>query len=226
MKKRDFTGEALDFLKDLVIIFIIVMVIRTYFVMPFQINGQSMADSYYNKEFIIVDRLSYRNIPFLGQIQKIERGDVVVFAPGVSEDRKYFIKRIIGLPGEEVKISDGKVYIKEVGEKEFTELQEAKYLNEENLGNTTIRGSRKETTYRVPENRYFVMWDNRNHSTDSRTCFQSCSVGTNYIKPSQVTGKLLLDVGYFDFSTQSFQHPDLWISTKPRFFSSPAEINY
>jgi len=80
--------------------------------MPFQINGQSMADSYYNKEFIIVDRLSYRDIPLLGQLQEIERGDVVVFAPGVSDTRKYFIKRIIGLPGEELKISDGDVFIK------------------------------------------------------------------------------------------------------------------
>jgi signal peptidase I len=63
-----------------------------------------MYESYYDKQFIIVDRLSYRDIPFVGSIQEVERGDVVVFAPGVSDDRKYFIKRIIGLPGETVKI--------------------------------------------------------------------------------------------------------------------------
>jgi len=62
---KDFTGEALDFLKDIVIIIVIVLVVRTYFIMPFQINGQSMADSYYNREFIIVDRFSYRDIPLI-----------------------------------------------------------------------------------------------------------------------------------------------------------------
>lgn len=78
---KDFTGEALDFLKDIIIIVVIVLVVRTYFIMPFQINGQSMADSYYNREFIIVDRLSYRDIPLIGKLQEVERGDVVVFAP-------------------------------------------------------------------------------------------------------------------------------------------------
>jgi signal peptidase I len=56
---ENFTGEVLDFLKDLTIIVVIVLVIRTFFVMPFQINGQSMYESYYDKEFIIVDRFSY-----------------------------------------------------------------------------------------------------------------------------------------------------------------------
>ena len=59
--------------------------------MPFQINGQSMYASYYDKEFIIVDRLSYRDFPVLGHIRNITRGDVVIFTPGVSEERKYFI---------------------------------------------------------------------------------------------------------------------------------------
>jgi len=95
---KDFTGEALDFLKDVIIILVIVLVMRTFLIMPFKINGPSMLDTYYDKEFIIVDRFSYRDIPLLGQTQDVERGDVVVFAPGVSEERKYFIKRVIGLP--------------------------------------------------------------------------------------------------------------------------------
>jgi signal peptidase I len=55
-----FTGEVIDFFKDLVVIVLIVLFIRTFLAMPFQINGQSMYSSYYDKEFIIVDRLSYR----------------------------------------------------------------------------------------------------------------------------------------------------------------------
>jgi signal peptidase I len=52
-------NEIIDFFKDLIIIVVIVLVIRTFIAMPFQINGQSMYSSYYDREFIIVDRLSY-----------------------------------------------------------------------------------------------------------------------------------------------------------------------
>jgi signal peptidase I len=95
MTQRDFLKELIDFLKDLIVIIAIVLFIRTFFIMPFQINGQSMYDSYYDGEFIIVDRFSYRDFPLLGQYQDVERGDVIVFKPRVSDDRKYFIKRII-----------------------------------------------------------------------------------------------------------------------------------
>jgi len=101
---NDFTGEALDFLKDIIVILVIVLVMRTFLIMPFKINGQSMYESYYDREFIIVDRFSYLDLPIFGQTQEVERGDVIVFAPGVSEERKYFIKRVIALPGETLKI--------------------------------------------------------------------------------------------------------------------------
>lgn len=57
--------ETLDFVKDIGIIIAIVMIVRTFFAMPFQINGQSMYESYYNGQFIIVDRLSYREFPLI-----------------------------------------------------------------------------------------------------------------------------------------------------------------
>ena len=194
--------------------------------MPFQINGQSMADSYYNREFIIVDRFSYRDIPLLGKTQEVERGDVVVFAPGVSDERKYFIKRVIGLPGESVKIEWGSVYVKKINESEYSLLDESLYLNAENLWKTTVRGDSGEYIYDIPENRFFVLGDNRNHSTDSRTCFQSCSIRTSYISPSELIGKVFLDMWYFNFSDFSFTHPELGIETKPRFFSSLGEVQY
>jgi len=58
-EKKNLKKEFFDFFKDLIIIIIIVYIIRTFFILPFQINGQSMYNSYYDKEFIIVDRFSY-----------------------------------------------------------------------------------------------------------------------------------------------------------------------
>jgi len=222
----NFQSEALDFLKDVIIIIVIVMIIRTFFVMPFQINGQSMADSYYDREFIIVDRLSYREFPVLGALQEVERGDVVIFTPGVDEDRKYFIKRVIGLPGDTIEISDGKVYVQELSVGEFIELNESGYLNEENNGSTFVSGNLESNTYVVPDGQYFVLGDNRTQSTDSRRCFRSCVNRSEYISLGEITGKVLLDLWYFSFSEFAFTHPDLGINTKPKFFSSPGTHTY
>ena len=93
-------NEIIDFFKDLILIVVIVLVVRTFIAMPFQINWQSMYSSYFDREFIIVDRLSYL-------IWNPDRWDVIVFKPNVSEEKKYFLKRIIGIPGDSVKIEDG-----------------------------------------------------------------------------------------------------------------------
>jgi len=194
--------------------------------MPFQINGQSMANSYYDKEFIIVDRLSYRDFPVIGALRQVQRGDVVIFTPWVDEDRKYFIKRVVGLPGDTIKIVDGNVLLQADSKGEFIELDESGYLNEENNGNTLVSWNKDENIYVVPDGQYFTLWDNRTHSTDSRRCFRSCANRSEYIGLNEITGKVLLDLGYFSFSNFSFYHPDLEISTKPKFFSSPSTHTY
>ena len=217
---KSFSSEVIDFLKDLVVIFAIVLVVRTFIAVPFQINGQSMNDSYYNREFIIVDRLSYI-------IWDVKRWDVVVFRPWVSKDREFFLKRIIGLPWDTLAIEDGKVYLKEVSGEDFVELDE-KYLNDTNYGNTFISGSKSRIEYKVPEGSYFVMGDNRNHSTDSRQCFSSCSLpwAIHYTKKENITGRLFLDLWYFNFKKFSFIHPESWIDTFPRFLNSPRNYEY
>ncbi|NUJ98086.1 signal peptidase I [Candidatus Gracilibacteria bacterium] len=219
-EKRDFKKESLDFIKDLGIILIIVLIIRTFLILPFQINGQSMYDSYYDKEFIIVDRFSY----ILGSPH---RGDVIVFRPHVSEEREYFIKRVIGLAGDKIKIKDGKVYLWNQDTKKYNELNEV-YLSESNEDSTFVRGDSEEYEYTVPEDSYFVMGDNRLASTDSRTCFSSCLIEgkSNYIGKKDIIGKVFIDLGYFNIRSFSFVHPTLGIETVPRFLGSPSHADY
>ncbi len=233
-EKTSFLWEIIDFFKDLAIIIVIVLIIRTFFVIPFQINWHSMDKSYYDKEFIIIDRFSYLDLPFLWTIEQPKRWDVIVFEPHVSEDKKFFIKRIIWLPGETIKIEGWKVYLKNK-EWEFLEIIEP-YLSEINKDLTTIDGDTSKYEYKVPSGSYFVMWDNRNWSTDSRTCFSWCwGERNNYIVKKDIIWKLLLDLWYYDwikswmpfsFWTFSFTHPDSWIDTKPRLLNSPRKHKY
>jgi len=88
---KSWRKEAIEFFRDLAIILVIVFVVRSFFILPFQISGSSMDSSYYDREFIIVDRLSYLTYT------EPKRGDVVVFNTH-REDKNYFIKRIIGTP--------------------------------------------------------------------------------------------------------------------------------
>lgn len=216
MKKN----EVLDFLKDLIVIWVIVLLIRTFIAMPFQINGQSMYPSFYDKGFIIVDRLST-------YLKESKRWDVVVFKPHVSESKEYFIKRIVWTPGDKIKIENWDVYLKKAWFENFVKLDE-KYLNDENKWYTFVWWSKSANTYTLWQDQYFVMWDNRNHSTDSRECFSSCSIDwrTNFIKKEDIIGHVFLDLWYFNFRKFNFIQPNLGIDTTPKWFNSQSSFNY
>ena len=218
--------EVLDFVKDLIIIIWLVVFIRTFLVLPFQINGQSMYTSYYDREFIIVDRLSYLDVPYVKNGTP-KRGDVIVFRPHVNKEKEYYIKRIIGLAWDTVKIVDGKVYIKTVSSPDFQELDET-YLSKENQGSTYVNWLSKEKTYEVSEWKYFVMWDNRVASTDSRSCFSMCwfEGRTNFIEDADIVGKVFIDLGYFNIKSLSYLQPDFGISSVPKWFSSNSTHEY
>jgi len=213
-------AEVIDFFKDLIIIIVVVLIIRTFFVMPFQINGQSMYSSYYDKEFIIIDRFSYR-------FSEVHRWDVIVFKPYVSEDKKYFLKRVIWMPGDHIKIENWNVFIKKSNDVSFSQLDE-KYLNEENKWNTYVWGKKVLHNYELGNDQYFVLWDNRNHSTDSRECFSSCSISwkTNFIAKWDIMGRIIIDLWYFNFKSFSFMQPNLGRNTTPRLLNSPSHFSY
>jgi signal peptidase I len=150
---------------------------------------------------------------------------VIVFKPWVDKDKEYFIKRIIGLPWDRLKIEWWKVYLFDKILNKYMELDEW-YLDEDSYGKTYIIRDKNKHEYEILEGNYFVMWDNRLHSTDSRTCFSNCNTRSNYIKKDDMTWKVLLDLWYFYFKTLSFIHPDLKIDTYPKFFNSQGEYSY
>jgi signal peptidase I len=120
---------------------------------PHKIKGQSMHPNFPDSEYLLTEKVTY-------YLRDPVRGDVVVFTPPVSETDE-FIKRVIGLPGEQVMVRDGHVYI---NDKLLKENYLASDLRTDD-GDFLAEGAE----YTVPEGKYFVMGDNRPHSSDSRS---------------------------------------------------------
>jgi hypothetical protein len=70
------------------------------------------------------------------------------------------------------------------------------------------------------------MWDNRNHSTDSRECFSNCAGRSEFVSKKDIVWKVFMDLGYFNLKQLSFIQPNLGIVTTPKFFSSQSTYNY
>lgn len=155
---KDFMYFVFDLIKTGVIVFVIAFCLRYFAIQPFIVDGESMTPSYVNNEYILAEKISYMT-------GKPDRGDVIVFRypgnPNVS-----YIKRIIGLPGETVKIEDGNVTIFNDKNTEGVAISE-KYLAGDTL---TLADGTQNGAYsvKVSDNEYFVMGDNRQHSSDSR----------------------------------------------------------
>ena len=163
----------LDVGVNVVIIVSLVFVIQKWIVAPFDVSGSSMCDTLNfidgecqngKGERIIINEAGY----VFGEPQ---RGDIVVFkAPKEEgEEERYFIKRIIGIPGDKVELIGGRVHLTTPGSDQSTQLKE-EYLNSENQGNTDSILPNF-SVFEVPENKYFLLGDNRRASTDSRLCF-------------------------------------------------------
>jgi signal peptidase I len=150
--KRNTARELWDTLKFIVLAAVIVIPIRMFVFQPFIVNGESMYPTFHNADYLIVDEFSYH-------INEPKRGDVIVFHYP-NDPKRYFIKRVIGLPGETVVFKDDSVMIKN------NENPEGVKLSEPYLSQITIPGEKNEI--QVTADHYFVMGDNRGFSSDSR----------------------------------------------------------
>ena len=103
--------ELIIFLRDLCIILAVVLIVRTFFVAPFEISGSSMETSYHDKDFILVDKFSYADFG-IWHVGDPHRGDVVVLKPHAMNGKEFYIKRVVGLPGDTLRFENGEVYVK------------------------------------------------------------------------------------------------------------------
>lgn len=150
---RKFLASFLEVLEVAVIAVVAVFIVRTYLVQPFLVSGSSMAPNFANGDYVLVDELTYH-------LRTPERGEVVVFHDP-QEYSTYFIKRVIGLPGERVTVKDNAVTVYN------TEHPRGLTLNETYLP----RGIDTAGSYdiAVASSSYLLFGDNRPFSYDSRS---------------------------------------------------------
>lgn len=132
-----------------VIIVLCVTVVPRYVVQRTQVDGDSMKNTLHNEESLLVEKVTYR-------FKDPERFDIITFYPRGREHKEYYVKRVIGLPGETIQITGDTIYINgEVLEEEYgKEPMETAGIAEEPI--------------KLGADEFFVLGDNRNESIDSR----------------------------------------------------------
>lgn len=149
---KSFLLSVWEVLKITALTLAVIIPVRYYLMQPFFVKGASMEPNFEDGQYLIIDEISYR-------LGSPERGDVVVFRYPLDPSQ-FYIKRIIGLPGETVEVLDGRIKIFNQEHPLGLILDEAQYLpNINTSGNTTEK---------LDANSYFVLGDNRQASYDSR----------------------------------------------------------
>ncbi len=192
-KKRENSREdsygvgafLLEIIKVFFLALVIITPIRIFLFQPFFVQGASMEPNFENGEYLIISELGYKktdvglgylNFFTVHPFRQLERGDIAVFRYAKG-GKQYYIKRVVGLPGEKIRIEHGKIIIFNKDYPSGTVVDEGAYLSEE-------RETGGEMTVEIPADAYFFMGDNRSSSYDSR------SFGP--VKKDVIVGKVLI----------------------------------
>jgi len=178
----------IEYAKSFFPVLLIVLILRSFLVEPFQIPTGSMIPTLEVGDFILVNKYAYGvRLPVIGtkivDVADPERGDVMVFIPPHVDS--YYIKRVIGLPGDTIRYEDKRLFVNGelIGEKFVEDI-----VIDTNLGDlagtlhteiingvehatqhiTGVTRQRSRTTWVIPNGHYFMMGDNRDNSSDSR----------------------------------------------------------
>jgi signal peptidase I len=135
----------------------IILPIRYFLVQPFYVKGASMEPNFFDHEYLMINEIGYRfNNPV--------RGEVVVFKYP-KDPKQFFIKRVIGLPGDIIEIKEDRVYVSEGGVGDPILFDEGSYLPKD----VTTKKKSDTARYMLEEGQFFLLGDNRNNSLDSRS---------------------------------------------------------
>ncbi len=171
--------EIITWMIEIAIVLVIAFVFVSYIAMRTSVVGQSMMPTLENKQEILVNR-------FLYYITDPKPNDVIVFLPNGNEKSHYYVKRVIGVPGDTVQIQDGMVFVN--GEP-FAEAVETAAI---------LDGGLAQEELLLGDDEYFVLGDSRNNSEDSRYA----NIGN--VKKEYIIGKAWFivspyeDIGFFD----------------------------
>lgn len=142
------TDTILKWVADVAVVMAVAVFLIIFLGDKIRVVGNSMSDQVKSGQEILIDKISY-------ELRDIKRYDVIVYKSELSGQEEYVVKRVIGLPGEEIQIVDSKIYIN--GE----EIEDKYYKENFESGSAS-------SIIKISDNEYFVMGDNRNLSQDSR----------------------------------------------------------
>ncbi len=142
----------LELIKVVILAGITIVLVRHFLFKPFYVKGESMDPAYLEKDYLIINQFSYKLFR-----HQPNRGEVIVFRAPIQQ-KDFYLKRVIGLPGERVKVEEGKVIVYNEDHPQGIVIKED-YLVETTPGSASVT---------LGPDQYFVLGDNRNASYDSR----------------------------------------------------------
>ena len=149
-ENKSFLRQLIETIAYFIVIFLVVLLVQRFLIQPVEVNGSSMEPTLHDNNHVLLEKVSY-------SVSEPKRFDVIVFRPYEDEKELYYIKRVIGLPGETIQIVDSVILIN-------GERLDENYGLENVIKSSGVAGEE----IVLGEGEYFVLGDNRNNSKDSR----------------------------------------------------------